>query len=198
MAENNSNNERELFLQISEGNEKAFRSLFHSYTKLVSAIIFRLTQAEEPIPDLVQEVFLKVWLSRDQLGAVENPRSWILQIVYNSTFNWMKRQKLQNRKYAEVAQNRSGLQHYFHDPAGIAEVRQMVSRAIQQLPDQARKVYVLNREEGLSIAEIAELLHLAPQTVKNTLGRAVAGVRAYLRRSGMTLFLSALLFFSSR
>jgi RNA polymerase sigma-19 factor, ECF subfamily len=55
------------------------------------------------------------------------------------------------------------------------------------MPDRRRQVYELSRREGLSIAQIADRLGLSPNTVRNTLGHALAFIRERLENSGYIL-----------
>lgn len=187
--------EKGLFLRIGEGDEKAFRTLFHNYIPLVRSVVIKVAHDEQLLPDLMQEVFLKIWLCRDQLAGIESPRSWILRMVYNKIFNWIKSQKLKEARYPELAAEAiSGGAAVHYDPAVLAEIRQVVAKAVHRLPEQTRKVYQLNREQGYSISEIAARLELAPQTVKNTLGRSMSSIREYLRDNGIVLPLLAIYF----
>lgn len=173
---------------IAEGDEVAFRSLFHAYVPLVQAAVTKLIRNREAVPDVVQEIFLRIWLARDQLPEIDNPRSWILRIVYHQAFNWLRQQKAQRKRdlvLSETIQAVSSLST--EEAAQFEETSRIVQAAIDQLPPQARKVYLLNREEGLKIGEIAQQLQLSTQTVKNTLGRSVKAIRNYLCREGIFL-----------
>lgn len=173
---------------IAEGDEVAFRDLFHSYVPLVQSVVAKLIGNTEAVPDVVQEIFLRIWLARDRLPDIENPRSWILRIVYHQSFNWLRQQKAQRKRdlvLLEEIQSVSTLGT--EEAAQFEETSRIVQAAIEQLPPQARKVYLLNREEGLKIGEIAQQLQLSTQTVKNTLGRSVKAIRNYLCREGIFL-----------
>jgi RNA polymerase sigma-70 factor (ECF subfamily) len=181
-------NEKILLRLIAEGDEVAFRSLFHAYVPLVQAAVTKLIRNREAVPDVVQEIFLRIWLARDQLPEIDNPRSWILRIVYHQAFNWLRQQKAQRKRdlvLSETIQAVSSLST--EEAAQFEETSRIVQAAIDQLPPQARKVYLLNREEGLKIGEIAQQLQLSTQTVKNTLGRSVKAIRNYLCREGIFL-----------
>jgi RNA polymerase sigma-70 factor (ECF subfamily) len=181
-------NEKILLRLIAEGDEVAFRDLFHSYVPLVQSVVGKLIRNTEAVPDVVQEIFLRIWLARDRLPDIENPRSWILRIVYHQSFNWLRQQKAQRKRdlvLLEEIQSVSTLGT--EEAAQFEETSRIVQAAIEQLPPQARKVYLLNREEGLKIGEIAQQLQLSTQTVKNTLGRSVKAIRNYLCREGIFL-----------
>ena len=70
----NFDKEKELLLQISEGNEIGFRYIFHLYGDIVYANIFSIIKSSTIAKDLVQDTFLRVWLYRDKLPEIENFR----------------------------------------------------------------------------------------------------------------------------
>lgn len=181
-------NERNLLRLISEGDEIAFRKLFHAYVPLVQSVVSKLIRNQEATPDLVQEIFLRIWLARDRLPEIDNPRSWILRIVYHQSFNWLRQQKAQRKRDLMLSETIQQVSSWSTEEAAqFEETSRIVQAAIEQLPPQARKVYLLNREEGLKIGEIAQQLQLSTQTVKNTLGRSVKAIRNYLCREGIFL-----------
>jgi RNA polymerase sigma-70 factor (ECF subfamily) len=181
-----SQNDTLLFQRISEGDEQAFRTLFYEYLPIVKSVVTKLTNDDHAHDELMQEVFLRIWLSRDQLTTIEHPRSWILHIVHTRTFNWLKSRKKRTGTFAEL---NIELQHtqQTEDTGVLNETKKLIAQGIDELPDQARKIYRLNREEGYTIQQIADQLKLAPQTVKNTLGRATRSLRDYLQSKGISI-----------
>lgn len=177
-----SDNEKALFASIAEGDEAAFRELFHLYTPLLRPLIFKLTKTEHLIEDILQDVFFKIWLQRDVLPQISNPRSWILKITFHDCFGHLRKAAVRQRNNGPVPEESV--------PEGILEFREtsrLVEEAIALLPPQARRIYLLSRQEGLKLAEIAEKTGLSLQTVKNTLSRALRSIREYLENKGVSL-----------
>ncbi|GEP96111.1 RNA polymerase sigma factor [Chitinophaga cymbidii] len=173
--------ERALFLQVAEGDEAAFRELFHIYTPLLRPLIYKLTKTEHVIEDILQEVFFSIWMSRAQLPAIENPRSWILKIAFHDCFGYLRKAAVRNR------QGPAATEVFEDTKLEFRETARLVQEAVAQLPPQARKVYLLSRQEGMKLTEIAEELQLSLQTVKNTLSRALKSIRGYLASRGVFL-----------
>ena len=172
---------------IAEGDEKAFTTLFYNYLQLIRSIGLRITNDEQAVDDLVQEIFLRIWLSREQLPEIENLRSWILHLAYNKTFNWLRHKKVRNVIVTGITTEDEATAQENPDPASLQETRRLIADAIDHLPQQAHRVYQLNRQYGYSISEIAAELNLAPQSVKNTLNRAVKSIREHLKSHGLDL-----------
>lgn len=181
--------EKVLLVRISGGDEAAFLELFHFYARLIRPVVFKITQNEAMVPDLVQDVFLRIWLHREKLPEIDNLRSWIFRIVYHQSFNYLRQQAV--RRKAQDRLERSLMDAAPDNPVEdntlFEETRRQISLAIDHLPPQARRVYLLSREQGLKINEIAATLSISPKTVKNTLTRALAGIKARLEAHGIYL-----------
>ena len=90
-------NDKELFQLISEGDETAFRRLFHAYVPQLRPLVQHITRTSAITEDIIQDTFLKLWISRDKLTDIDNPRSWILRIVFHQSFSWLRRQAVHHK-----------------------------------------------------------------------------------------------------
>lgn len=185
-------NDKELFLLIAEGDEAAFRQLFQSYAPQLQPIIMHLTKTPSVAEDIIQETFLRLWISRDKLAGIENPRSWILRIAFHQSFSWLRRQAVHHKALDAMAlQPEAGTTT--EEEVIYHSIVKTIAEAVQQLPAQARRIYLLSREKGLKIPEIALELGLSPHTVKNSLVRSLRSIREFLEQAGH--FLPVLLLF---
>ena len=82
--------EKLLLGEISGGSEKAFRVLYDAYFGRLSAYIFKLCKSPVMTEEIIQEVFLKIWLNRTTLVEVEIPEAYILSIARNKAA-WQRR-----------------------------------------------------------------------------------------------------------
>ena len=180
-------NDKLLAARIAEGDESAFTELFYNYLPLIRSIVLKLTNDHQAVDDLVQEIFLKIWLTREQLPEIEKLKNWILHLAYNKTFNWLRQKKVRSITVTGISGDNDRAAESPTDPASLEETRRLIANAIDQLPEQAHKVYQLNRQYGYSIAEISSKMNLAPQSVKNTLSRAIKSIREHLKAQGIDL-----------
>ncbi|KAA2245459.1 sigma-70 family RNA polymerase sigma factor [Chitinophaga agrisoli] len=180
------NDDKELFQLISEGDETAFRRLFHRYVPQLRPLVQHVTKTAAVTEDIIQETFLRLWLSRDKLTEIENPRSWLLRIVFYQSFSYLRKQAVHDKAMDVMAARYPGA-----EPASATEeemvftsMMQQVGLAVAQLPPQAKRIYLLSREQGLRIPEIAKQLSISPNTVKNSLVRSLQAIRKHLELSG--------------
>lgn len=182
------NIEKELFARVAQGDEDAFNTLFHLYVPRLHTLIMKVTRREGVAKDIIQEVFLYLWIDRESLAGVENPQNWIFKIAYNRSYTWLSRQVSRNRKYNEFRlQNQTEGDDSLEHIVLLNETARLVREATALLPGQARTIFQLSRETGLKAAEVADQLDISVQTVRNSLVRSVKFIKEYLAQHGMLI-----------
>lgn len=186
-----------LLQRIAEGDHAAFRSLFEQYADKMYAVVYNYTKSRFVAEELVQELFIRVWKYKRQLRKVEDPAAYLYRMVFNHINTYLKRTANEKRILDNV---RSQADHPSEELIRQLEANDMsrlIAAAINRLPPQKKTIYLLSREQGLSYQEIAEQLHLSPNTVKNHLVEATKLLRNYLKDHALALSLLLLkLFFS--
>jgi len=187
-------NERGMLAAISIGDENSFERLYFQYKDKIYAISLRLSMSESIAEDLVQEIFLKLWINREKLAQVEHFRAYFYTIARNHIIRSLKK----------LDRNIKPLS-FVDDPADpsaadfrlIEKVYQkLVRNAINCLSPQQAMVYRLSRESGLKRNEIAIQMGISPDTVKTHLSQAIKNIRAFCQ-SHSDLLLFGLLFRSN-
>jgi RNA polymerase sigma-70 factor (family 1) len=185
---------RVLLQRIAGGDEKAFGALFYAFVDKLTGYIVHITGSPEVAEEITQEVFLKVWQQRAALQAVENFDNYLFIISRNLTLTHLKklaRQQKLKTAYAEVLplEERSA-----ETKVDLATLQTLHTRAVESLPPQQRKVYLLSREEGMTRMQIAEALGVGTETVKQHMKLALKAVRLYMTRhlgEGLLLVIAA-------
>lgn len=180
--------DRHLFHQISQGDETAFKTLFHRYLPKLYPFIVNFTRSEQATRELIQETFIRVWLNRDKLPDIENPGGWLFTIASNECYSYARKSKLYS-KFSQPLEAEAGTAPATEDWLQGKEVQQFINQAVNLLPPQRKKIYQMSRNQGKSIAEIATELNISPNTVKNALVTALQFIRDYLAKSGISLIL---------
>jgi len=182
------NIEKELFSRVAQGDEEAFNTLFHLYVPRLHTLVMKVTRSEGVAKDIIQEVFLYLWIDRESLTDVDVPQNWIFKMAYNRSYSWLSRQVSRNQKYNEFRQQNpaegdDSLEH----TVSLHETARLISEATSLLPEQARRIFQLSRETGLKAAEVADQLNISVQTVRNSLVRSVKFIKEYLTQHGILL-----------
>ncbi|HEY8389242.1 MAG TPA: RNA polymerase sigma factor [Parasegetibacter sp.] len=186
---------KQIFDRISGGDEKAFSECYEEYRRLLYPFLFKLTKSASATEDLIQDTMLKVWLSRDKFSEIGNPRAWIFRIASNTAHNWLKNSLIRQNSTTPLHYKEDQEDHSSEVFLELKAIREIVQEAIAELPPQRKKVYLLNREQGLTVSEIAQKLNISPSTAKNTLLAAVKYIREKVERSGYGLANIFLIFF---
>jgi len=200
LTDSHSYNEKLLLQQIAEGNEIAFRKLFTIYVPFLQPTVRSIVKDADASDDIIQETFIRIWLYRDKLPAIENPRSWVIRIAYNCAFNYLRNRQTHDKAVRLLSLSDHRTDAGPDDVIAFNTLSKLVNTAVSNLPPQQNKIYRLNREHGMSIDKIATHMELSPQTVKNTLSRAVAFIRDFIEKKGylLTLLIMPLKFFLSK
>lgn len=163
------------------GDEASFRELFDRYWDPVFRTALALTKSEALAEDLTQEIFLKIWLQRSKLTAVQRFKDYLFILSRNHIFNEL-------RKKVRQAAFRDHLLQYYQSPGSSPEdqllwkeTEGIIDQAVEQLPPRQRMIYCLSRRQGMNQQEIARELHISTNTVKSHMNKALQSVNAYIR-----------------
>lgn len=169
-------NEKELLFDVANGNEAAFTSLFTKYSKLLYSFLYRHTDDTQLADDLVQDIFTKIWLTRETLAEVENFGSYLFVLARNHALNILKK-RVQDRK-RDIQWHQ--LIDQTNDNRQQEQFLDLIEQAIEQLPEQQRKTWIMSRRNKMTYVEIAESLGISRETVKTYLRYANAGISKYV------------------
>lgn len=188
--------ELDLYKGIAEGDEKAFSIFYNRHWRKLYRFLFTMTKSHEVAEELMEDVFLKLWIGREMIPEIRNMDGFLFKVAYHKALDFLKltaRQadlkKVINRQMAEQSAECADQNLLY------SEYQDIVNSAIQKLSPQRKLVFTLSREEGMTHEQIARQLNLSPQTVKRTMSDALEAIRKFLRdhSSAWTSFL--LIFF---
>jgi RNA polymerase sigma-70 factor (ECF subfamily) len=174
--------DQELFIRIAQGDEKAFNEIFYKYHKRFYAAAIKMTHSEPVAEELVQDIFVVLWTRREQLQHIEKPFSYLFTSLYNSIYTYLKRIALEKQRIAGASLQMKDTNETGEKLLLEKEQQQIVDGAVNQLPEQQRKVYQLIKQQGLSRDEAAKELGISANTVRNHLSDAQKNLRHYLQK----------------
>lgn len=179
MPANNLNNEKELFKRIAQDDESAFAKLLNIYQPPIYGHAIAYLKSVSAAADVVQEVFLALWQQRISISQMGNPSGYLMTIARNKIMDEFRRKVDENGldtlEFILVSPDPT-----VHLAIEERQMWQSVEAAIQNLPPQRKKVFELNKKEGLSYKEIADQLQISRETVKVHLVKAMAFLRHIL------------------
>lgn len=180
MESNTIQEEQRLFKQIADGNEMAFGTVFHKYNSRLFSVVLNITKSESEAEEIIQNVFLKLWLNRNTLNEIEKPSAWLYKVASNLALSFLRTKAVQMRHEKLLHWHQPVEQDEIQLELEAKELKIFVSQAVDNLPPGRREIYKLSRQHGLNRIEIARQLGITESTVKNQLGSALKFIHQYI------------------
>lgn len=172
------------------GDETAFRKIYDIYSEPVYQLAFRFLKSPMWCEEIVQDVFLKLWLHREGLNEDGNTWFYLYVITKRLCLNQLRDIRKSALRLGELMNNMEQAHERVEEELFAADMDRHAQQIIAALPQQQRLVFRLSRMEGLSHKEIAKQLGLSPHTVKNHMVQALKTLKSALHQSGYTYFLA--------
>lgn len=181
--------EKEWLRQVAEGSEAAFKSLFDEYWDHIYTVAICLTKSVELAEDMVQEIFLKIWIKREQLTEVDQFGDYLFIVARNHIYNALKKEHKEHRLRQPVLEWFEGHRESPEQQLLFKESSQLIQQAIARLTPQQQAIYKMTREQGLSHEQVARELNISQNTVRNHIVNSLKIMREYLRDHASPLLL---------
>jgi len=177
----------ELMLRVKEGDGASFGVLLNKHRASVVHFLYRMVQNHAVAEELAQEVFLRVYRSRETYEPTAKFTTWLFRIATHLALNSLrdgKNEKSQERLDADsgdlpvrqVSDNRPTVEARMVYEVRLEEVR----RAIAALPEKQRAAVLMHKYEEMEYSQIAKVLNCSESAIKSLLFRAYETLRARL------------------
>lgn len=179
--------EKNLLLRIKKGDREAFDMLFNEQFDSLCNGAFLIVRDESTAKEIVAEVFFRLWIKRNKININVSLKKYLYKCVYNTSMNYLKHEgivKRHNDLSIDMHRKKeiySG--NYSTCPIAMLEYNELelhVNEAIDNLPAQCRKVFIMNRFKEMKYHEIAESLDISISTVKYHMSAALTTMREKL------------------
>jgi RNA polymerase sigma-70 factor (ECF subfamily) len=185
---------------IRERDGRAFEAVMRAHNRLLYRTARSILKDDAEAEDAVQEAYLAAYRHIDSFRGGAKLSTWLARIVMNEAYARLRKQRhsgvvvpLPSATYSAPYSYEHGepypegdmIDEMVEQPETAAmrtELRRLLERQIDALPDQFRSVYILRDVEELSVEETAECLDLTPATVRTRAFRARALLRESLSR----------------
>lgn len=186
-------NESDLLLQISEGDEHALAVFLKLQHGQVLSFAQKLTRSRELAEEVVQDVFLNLWLNRNKLKEIHNPGSYLNRITRNVSLNALRKVAKSVMISGEFEDDENYPDDSTQQSLDLKDSQWLIQQAIDKLPAQQRLVYQLCHEQGLTYNEAAARLQISSSTVNFHIKEALKNIRKSLKEMGIPAVLIALM-----
>jgi RNA polymerase sigma-70 factor (ECF subfamily) len=161
--------------------EAAFVAMVEAHYARLGAFATRLVGSRAAAEDVVHEVLLRIWRRRE-VFSFQDPLGYLYQAVRHEADSWHRRHVRELRRTAgeETGAHRADPRADTSHDVEAEELAAMVERTVASLPPRRREIFRMQREQGLSYAEIASLLGISVKTVEVQIGYALRAIRQRL------------------
>lgn len=181
--------EKELLEKLKAGDPLAFEILFYKYRSKIKGFVTKLVPTQIDPDEIVQEVFVRVWLKKETIEPEKNFQSYLFSITKNLVIDHLK--SAVNRKLYFVGEHfqQDLVTEEESDNYLSADAEEKISTLIQQIPERRREIFCLSRFEGLTYQQIADKLNISENTVDSQIRNALNFLRKEFRKIATLLLL---------
>lgn len=177
MSENKSipEGEAELVARARRGDKEAFSELVRLYLKPAYYLAYRFVRDHDTADELAQECFVKAYQALESFIEGKSFKSWIFAIVSNLALNYLKKNKRQSSLDDSIPDDILEDKKVSSNPHAnlvAGDLQQQIARAVAELPEDFKAVFILRTYEDMSYEEIAKTLKIESGTVMSRLFRA--------------------------
>jgi len=174
--------EKELVKKLKDGDSFAFEVLFYKYRNKIKGFALKIVPAQIDPEEIVQEVFVRVWLKKEAIDPEKDFQSYLFSIAKHLVLDHLK--SAVNRKLYFVGEH---FQQDLLEDEGLEssiseETEEKLQKLINEIPERRREIFRLSRFEGLSYKQISERLNISENTVDSQIRNALAFLRKELRK----------------
>lgn len=195
MFETQPSNDKLLLQQLIAGNEQAFLTIFNTYKKEVYAYSLSILKSQTYAEEIVQEVFLKIWIKRNDLDVSLAFKPYIIVITKNMCLNFLKKAAYDNKMREEIFYQSQKSFNPIYDQIQNKELENLQKEALNLLPPRRRLIFEMSRNEAKSYKEISQELGISLNTVKSQMNKALETLRIFLLKNSDISFTLLLLAF---
>lgn len=167
-------------LRLVEDSTVSIEALFREYYAGLCDFVLTYVESPETARDLVQDLFLDLWARHEDGRLPPVSSGYLYTAARNRALKHLRHQGIVRRWREWVASEPAK-----HAPAADEEIladslAEAIEKAVAQLPEKRRQIFLLSREEELSYSAIAEVLGISVKTVENQMARALKTLREQL------------------
>lgn len=166
--------------------DAAYNEIYERYWPVLYRSAFNVLKDEDACLDVIQEIFIWFWEHKTDI-SVNSIKAYLLVAVKYKVANYIRNGKVRESFYERIP--KITIEDDFPDQAlEIKELKEMINRFIEELPDRCQEVFHLSRIENLTNKEIALKLGITEKTVENQINKALKKLKPQLGKSAFLLY----------
>ena len=163
----------ELIYQFNRGQQAAFTTVYDRYWPAIFYFVRKFIPDTSEAEDITAETFIKLWERRANFDNEKSIASFLHTTARNASIDWLRSEKRKVTHQEKLLQQLQDDSYQQLQGDVKAELLQLVQQEINKLPSKIKRVFLLAYAEGKSNEEIASLLGIHNQSVRNHKARAL-------------------------
>jgi len=154
--------------------KEGFEMLFKQHYEPLCIFVFGMVKDYDTSEEIVQELFVNFWEKRNEIPDNISIKAYLYRAARNRVLNQIKHIKIKEDFKIFNQEDMSDTEQNIGNPAETSELQRMIAQALNKLPPERKKIFLMSREEGLKYKEIADELNISIKTVENQMGKALS------------------------
>lgn len=159
-----------------------FAAVYNQYHHVIYEYTYLLTQCSMHAQDIVQDVFIKLWMDRERIGELEHTRAYLYTLARNRVIDQFRRSQKEQCILKELGRQQHTDRYITDGVVAERELRHHMAKAVAQLPPQRKLVYSLGKIHGWKRNQIARVMGISPATVRAHMNEALRFVKNHFRQ----------------
>ncbi len=169
--------EQYLIRGILTQNKIVFDFVFSYYYSGLCAYCERITNNQDVSEDIVQELFLNLWIKHHKIKIESSLKNYLFTSVKNRSIDYIKSEQRKTKKLIHLTEEPLQYENLSSLWFAETELQAVVEKSLQKLPPRCREIFELSRLDGLKNQQIADKLSLSKRTVELQVSNALKQLR---------------------
>lgn len=173
--------------KMKSGDEKSLSEIFTLYYIDLYKYGIKIFDLPDLVKDSIQDVFMRIWEKRETIGDVQNPKAYLISSVRRKLF---ANKEIRADEISDELLKNEGKQNFSFSTNEFIEIEEISQQirnslvaAINSLPERQRELVFLRFYYNLKYLEIAKIMEVNEQTVRNLMQRTLSNLRAKIDRN---------------
>lgn len=166
-------------MQYDLHDSKVYGELFDNSYRQLFLFAKSLIGDTEEARDIVAESFIKLWTQKNQFANVTHLKVYFYTVIRNACIDYLRNDKIRTKVVDQLKQTETITENVIERKYQEAELMQLLYERINRLPERMKQVFKLTYLDGYSRAEVARMLNLSENTIRNTNVAAMKALKMY-------------------
>lgn len=171
---------------LKDNKIEALNLMYDQYYHSVIKIAFKITHDQDVAKDMVQELFLNIWVKHNQLSIQKPIKFYLIRSIINRCMNYLRDDHKRKRSSINVTSKVND--NYGEQSLRYEDLKRLVEESLNMLPPRCKLIFGLSRWQGMSNSEISSYLGISIKAVEKQITKALKHLKNNLKPYLSSLF----------